>query len=290
MSSTEYLRSSISSDHLISQWKYPLMDNNTAKVAVVTGASSGIGREAAKILSSRGWRLALTARRKDRLDSLADEIVKAGGPSPLILPADISKPDEARAMVLSAAAHFGRLDVLVNNAGVLRMSPFMAMPVIEMREIFETNFWATIETVRAAVPIMEKQNGGHIVQVGSGVSRRGLPFMGAYAASKFALLGLTESLRLELAPKGITLSLVLPGGTDTEMPNTLDRSRLPPEYPQERSRVSAQRAAQAVVKAVEKKSTEIYVPWWIRPGTWLSATFPSLADRLIRRSYGKALK
>ncbi|MBL8024543.1 MAG: SDR family NAD(P)-dependent oxidoreductase [Elusimicrobia bacterium] len=267
------------------------MNNSTSKVALVTGASSGIGREAAKILSSRGWRLALTARRKDRLDSLAEEIAKAGGHSPLILPADISKPDEARALVLSAASYFGRLDVLVNNAGILRMALFMAMPVNEMREIFETNFWATIETVRAAVPIMEKQGAGHIVQVGSGVSRRGLPFMGAYAASKFALLGFTESLRLELKPKGISLSLVLPGGTDTEMPNTLDRSRLPPGYPQrESSRVSAHRAARAVVKAVEKKSIEIYVPWWIRPGTWISAIFPSLADRLIRRSYGKTLQ
>jgi NAD(P)-dependent dehydrogenase (short-subunit alcohol dehydrogenase family) len=173
---------------------------------------------------------------------------------PLILPADISQPDQARAVVLSTVAHFGRLDVLVNNAGILRMSPFMDMPVNEMREIFETNFWATIETVRAAIPVMEKQGGGHIVQVGSGVSRRGLPFMAAYAASKFALLGLTEGLRMELAPKGITMSLVLPGGTETEMPANLDRSRLPPTYPShERSRVSAHRAARAVVKAVENK-------------------------------------
>jgi NAD(P)-dependent dehydrogenase (short-subunit alcohol dehydrogenase family) len=198
------------------------------KVALITGASSGIGRETAILLAARGWSLAITARRKDRLDSLATSLVKKGDECPpLVLPADISQPDQARAVVLSAAAHFGRLDVLVNNAGILRMAPFMDMPVDEMREIFETNFWATIETVRAAVPVMEKQGGGHIVQVGSGVSRRGLPFMTAYAASKFALLGLTEGLRLELAPRRITLSLVLPGGTETEMPANLDRPDCP---------------------------------------------------------------
>lgn len=269
------------------------------RVALVTGASSGIGWETAKLLAALGWQLAITARRKDRLDTLAASLVKNGDIRPrggerplppLILPADISQPDQARAVVLSTVAHFGRLDVLVNNAGILRMAPFMAMPVDEMREIFETNFWATIETVRAAIPVMEKQGGGHIVQVGSGVSRRGLPFMAAYAASKFALLGLTEGLRMELRPKGITMSLVLPGGTETEMPANLDRSRLPPEYPShERSRVSAERAAQAVVKAVEKRNTEIYVPWWIRPGTWASAFFPALADRLIQRTYKKTL-
>ena len=261
------------------------------KVALITGASSGIGWETAKLLATRGWSLALTARRKPRLDTLAIELCAKGGERPpLVLPADIAQPDQARAVVLSTIAHFGRLDVLVNNAGILRMAPFMEMPVDEMREIFETNFWATIETVRAAIPVMEKQGGGHIVQVGSGVSRRGLPFMTAYAASKFALLGLTEGLRIELAPKGITMSLVLPGGTETEMPNTVDRRRLPAGYPERGGyRIPAIRAARAVVKAIEKKKTEIFVPWWTRPGVWVSALFPCFADRIIRRSYKQTL-
>ncbi|MBP9127809.1 MAG: SDR family oxidoreductase [Elusimicrobia bacterium] len=261
------------------------------KVVLITGASSGIGWETAKLLSARGWSLALTARRKPRLDTLANKHCRKGDECPpLVIEADISQPDQARGVVEKTFAHFGRLDVLVNNAGILRMAPFMAMPVSEMRELFETNFWATIETVRAAIPLMEKQGGGHIVQVGSGVSRRGLPFMAAYAASKFALLGLTEGLRLELKPKGITMSLVLPGGTETEMPANLDRSRLPSGYPRhERSRVSAERAARAVAKAAEGKQTEVYVPWWIRPGTWMSAVFPSITDRLVRRSYNKII-
>ena len=86
------------------------------------------------------------------------------------------------------------------------------------------------------------------------------------------------------------MSLVLPGGTDTEMPATLDRSRLPPEYPShERSRVSAERVARAVVKAIAGKHLEIHIPWWNRPGLWVSTVSPSLTDRLIRRSYGNSL-
>jgi hypothetical protein len=256
------------------------------KAALITGASSGIGRETALLLAEKGWDLALVARRKDRLEALALEIKKAGGSAPLVLSADISREDQAHAVVTEAAFHFGRLDVLVNNAGILRMAPFLSMPVQEMRDIFETNFWAIVESVRAAAPIMEKQGGGHIVQIGSGVSRRGLPFMGAYAAGKAALLVLTESLRVELAGRGISFSLVLPGGTDTEMPNNLDRGRLPPGYPERESyRVTARQAAKAVVKAVEKRGVEVYVPWWVRPGAWLSALWPSLADKIIQQGY-----
>ena len=258
----------------------------TAPVALITGASSGIGRETALQLAAKGWRLALPARREDRLKELADAIQAAGGPAPLVLPGDIAQPGAAAARVEKTAAHFGRLDVLINNAGILRMSNFLQMPLSEMRDVFETNFWATVETVRAAVPILERQGGGRVVQIGSGVSRRGLPFMGAYSASKFALLGLTESLRVELAAKGISFSLVLPGGTDTEMPANVDRSRLPPGYPhREGYRVSAARAARTVVKAVERGGAEYFVPWWVRPAAWVSALWPRFADFLVKKGY-----
>ncbi|HMX43075.1 MAG TPA: SDR family NAD(P)-dependent oxidoreductase, partial [Elusimicrobiota bacterium] len=111
----------------------------TAPVALITGASSGIGRETALQLAAKGWRLALTARREDRLKELAAAIQAAGGPAPLILPGDIAQPGAAAARVEKTAAHFGRLDVLINNAGILRMSNFLQMPLSEMRDVFETN-------------------------------------------------------------------------------------------------------------------------------------------------------
>lgn len=255
-------------------------------VALLTGASSGIGWESARLLARRGWRLGLAARREDRLQHLAELIQQDGGPAPRVFPTDVTRPEAVRRAVEATAQAFGRLDVLINNAGVLRMAFFKDMPVEEMHSVFDTNYWSVVHAVKAALPIFEKQGGGHVVNVGSGVSRRGLPFMAAYAASKFALLGLTESLRLETAAQGVTFSLVLPGGTDTEMPQMLDRSRLPVGYPQRAGyRVSAARAARAVVKAVESKNLEIHVPWWVRPGTWVSSLFPAWADRLIKKSY-----
>ncbi len=257
------------------------------KIALITGASSGIGWETALLLAARGWKLAVAARRQKRLEALAERLRKDHGTEILVLAHDVSRPEGAREMVVKAAAHFGRLDILVNNAGILRMAAFGGMPVEEMREIFETNFWGVVQTLRAALPIFEKQGGGHVVNVGSAVSRRALPFMAAYAASKFALGALTESLRVELAEKGVTLTSVFPGGVETEMPRNLDRSRLPENYPDHgSSRITAVRAAQAVVKAVEKRPVEIYVPWWLRPLAWASVMFPGLTDRLIRRSYG----
>jgi len=256
------------------------------KTVLITGASSGVGRETALGMAKRGWRTALVARRRDRLDVLSQEIKKMGAPVPLILDEDITAPGSPEKIVEKTLKTFGRLDALVNNAGILRMAPMTAMPVAEMREIFETNFWAPLALVRAVIPAFKNQGGGHVVQVGSGVSRRGLPLMAAYAASKFALLGFTESVRLELASHGITFSLVLPGGIDTEMPELVDRHRLPPGYPShEKSRVSARRAARAVEKAILGRGTEIFVPWWVRPGAWLSALCPSWADKIIRKSY-----
>jgi short-subunit dehydrogenase len=255
------------------------------KVVLLTGASSGIGRAAALLLAKEGYLLALVARRVALLESLAREIAEQHGVAPLVLPADVSNPGDVASVVKKTYDHFGRLDVLVNNAGILRMAPLELHKDDEMRQIFETNFWAVVNAIRAAAPVMNRRGGGHIINVGSGVSRRALPYMSVYSASKFALAGLTESVRLELRRQNIAFTLVYPGGTDTEMPQNVDRSRLPPDYPDHsRSRVSAERVARAVLKAVRRRPLEIYVPWWIRPTAALSVICPSLADFLIRKA------
>lgn len=253
------------------------------KTILITGASSGIGRAAALALAREGALLALAARRVALLENLAREIQGRYGQSPLVLPTDVSRPSDIASMVKKAYDHFGRLDVLINNAGVLFMEPFLTMPAEAMEKIMGTNFWSIVHAVRAAAPYMTRQGGGHIVNVGSGVSRRGLPYMAAYTATKFALAGLTESLRVELGPQNIRFTTVYPGGVDTEMPNNLDRSKLPVGYrDHSRSRISAERAARAVVKAVRKQPLEVYVPWWVRQTAWISVFFPRLADFLIK--------
>jgi len=255
-----------------------------SQVVLITGASSGIGWETARLLARKGHKLALAARREARLQELARTLKEESGADALVLKTDMSRPDDVRAAVVAAHKHFGRLDVLVNNAGALFMGPGLTLDEAEMRTLMDVNFWGPLHAVRAAAPLMAAAGVGHVVNVGSGVSRRGLPFMAAYTATKFALTGLTESLRLELGPQKISFTMVYPGGVDTEMPRNVSRARLPAGYPDHsRSRISAVRAARAVVKAVECRPLEVYVPWWVRPAAWISTVCPPLADFLIRR-------
>jgi NAD(P)-dependent dehydrogenase (short-subunit alcohol dehydrogenase family) len=263
--------------------------NTTNPVILITGASSGIGRAAAELFSARGARLILAARREDRLRDLARSLTERGGDA-LAVRADVTLPDDAERMVTAALERFGRIDVLINNTGILRMASWADMSVEEMRQIFETNFWGVVHATRAALPHLRRQGSGHVVNVGSGVSRRGLPFMAAYSASKFALAGWTESLRLEEASHGVTFTTVYPGGVDTEMPHSVDEGRLPAGYVRhEGARISAERAARALVKAVEKRPLEVYVPGWVRPTAWLATVWPSATDWILKKHYGDAL-
>ena len=258
----------------------------TSRVVLITGASAGIGAATARELARAGCRLALAARRKERLEELARELETRHNTDAFVQVVDVQQPDQVRAMVEAAVSHFGRLDVIINNAGVLRMAPLVKMTESDMADMMNTNFWPVIHAVRAAAPLMAGQGGGHIINVASGVSRRGLPYMAVYAATKWALAGLTESLRLELAPKNIRFTTVYPGAIDTDMPRHLDRSRLPASYPDHgRSRVTAERVAQAVARAVRTQPVEVYVPAWLRYAAWLCAICPALVDRVIGRHY-----
>ncbi|MCX7825740.1 MAG: SDR family NAD(P)-dependent oxidoreductase [Verrucomicrobiae bacterium] len=255
-------------------------------VVLITGASAGIGAATARALAPAGCRLALAARRKDRLEELASELRSRHGTETLTLVTDVQVLEQVRAMVEAAHRHFGRLDVLINNAGVLRMAPVLAMPASDMEALMNTNFWPVVHAVRAAAPLMAAQGGGHIINVGSGVSRRGLPYMAVYSATKFALAGLTEGLRIELARDNIRFTTVYPGVIDTDMPRNVDRSRLPEDYPDHTgSRIPVERVAQAIAKAVRTKPVEVYVPGWMRYALWFCAMCPALADKLIGRHY-----
>ncbi len=259
-------------------------------VVLITGASSGIGAELARQLAADGCRLALAARRADRLETLAEELRKESNADVLTHPTDVAQPSQVAFLVEKTRERFGRLDVLVNNAGVLLMQPFLDMSAGDMQYLLNVNLWGPIHAIRAAAPVMAEQGSGHIIQVGSGVSRRGLPFMAMYSATKFALAGLTEGLRLELKAKGIHFTTVYPGGVDTEMPASVDMSKLPPNYPRHAGmRISTARAARAIRKAIKCRPLEVYVPWWVRYASWLSVVCPPAADFLIRKSYKDSL-
>ena len=188
----------------------------SGKTALVTGASSGIGRSTALALAAAGAHVALVARRADRLDDLAAEI-KADGGQALARAADVTDEDDATRAVEDAVGHFGGLDILVNAAGMTQVGKVENANLTDWRYVFELNFWSGLYTSRAAIPAL-KAGGGDIVNVSSTAGRRpvGATF-GPYAASKFALTAFTESLRAEVTLAGIRVCIIEPGATATEI-------------------------------------------------------------------------
>ncbi|MBF6613362.1 MAG: SDR family NAD(P)-dependent oxidoreductase [Chloroflexi bacterium] len=186
------------------------------QVVVITGASSGIGRETALRLAGRGAKLVLSARREDSLDELVNEI-KAQGGAAISTPADVSLYQDVEVLVGEAVKTYGRIDTWVNNAGVLLVSEFEHADLEEARRVFDVNFWGEYYGCKAVLPVMKEQGGGTIINVTSVTGKRGLPLMSVYSASKAALNVFTETLRTELMGSNIEVCLVLPATIDTPL-------------------------------------------------------------------------
>lgn len=189
----------------------------SGRKALVTGASSGIGRGAALALAAAGAQVALVARRAGRLADLAAQI-EAGGGKALVRPADVTSEPEAAQAVEDAAAHFGGLDILVNAAGMTQTGKVENGDLDDWRYVFQLNFWASLYTARAAIPALKAGGGGDIVNISSTAGRRAVgATFGPYAASKFALTAFNESLRAEVTLAGVRVSIIEPGATATEI-------------------------------------------------------------------------
>jgi NADP-dependent 3-hydroxy acid dehydrogenase YdfG len=197
--------------------------NDDAPVALVTGASSGIGAASVRRLVGRGYRVAAVARRADRLAALAAEFDGAVLP----LAADVTDAEQARAVVTRTVAELGGLAALVNNAGIMLLGPFDASPPGDWRQMFELNVLAMMTLSQEAIPHLREAADGaraiaDIVNVGSVAGRVARPNFAAYNASKWAVTAFSEALRQELAPDGIRVSVVQPGAVDTELLSHVD--------------------------------------------------------------------
>lgn len=189
------------------------------KTIIITGASSGIGAAAARLLAREGARLVLGARRKPELEQLVQQITDAGGQA-ICLPGDVTDPAYAPALVELAEAEFGGLDGAFNNAGALgTLSPVPEMTRENWQSVLDTNLTAGFLAARAQIPALRARGGGAMVFTGSfvGVSNGGMPGMAAYAAAKAGLVGLIRSMAAEHAAEGIRINGILPGGTLTAM-------------------------------------------------------------------------
>lgn len=185
------------------------------KVILITGASMGIGEATARKLAKMGAKLVLAARSIDKLDHLAKEL-SGRGAEVLAVPTDLREPASIQRMVAAAMDRFGRVDVLINNAGQSIAGAVSDVNLAELRLIYELNIFAVIEAIQAVTPVMRRQGGGVIVNISSMTSRMTLPGLAGYASTKAALNLLTETARAELAPDNIRVLLMLPRTTATD--------------------------------------------------------------------------
>ncbi|OEY71411.1 SDR family oxidoreductase [Salegentibacter salarius] len=191
------------------------------KTIIITGASSGIGEATAKKLSQEGANVVLSARREDRLNSLKDEIVKNGGMA-LVVPADVTKKEDFKKVVSSTLEEFGRIDGIINNAGLMPLSYVKNLHTDEWDKMIDVNIKGVTNGVSAVLPTMMEQKSGNIVNISSSAAHKYYPGGAVYCATKAAVKMFTEGLRAELAPHyGINVTSIDPGFVSTELTDTI---------------------------------------------------------------------
>jgi NADP-dependent 3-hydroxy acid dehydrogenase YdfG len=200
--------------------QHPLSD----KVVVITGASSGIGEAIARRLGDAGARLVLGARRTDRLEAVARDIVARGG-SAVAVPADVTRREDVEKLVAEAQRRYDRLDVLVNNAGVMALSLLRQGKVDEWERMLDVNLRGVLYGIAAALPLFDARGFGHVINVSSVADRQVFPSSAIYSATKFAVRALSEGLRLESGPN-LRVTLIAPGATESELANGISDPEL----------------------------------------------------------------
>ena len=197
------------------------MSNNIeGKVVVITGASSGLGEAAARLLSAQGATVVLGARRSDRLQSLADELSGSGGKA-LAVATDVTHRNQVKRLVDAAAQKFGRVDVMINNAGIMPRAPLERLTIDDWDRTIDVNIKGVLYGIAAALPHMKKQKSGHMIFVSSVAGHKIGPDFAVYAATKHAVRALAEGFRQEVKPYNIRTTIISPGAVATELPDSV---------------------------------------------------------------------
>jgi uncharacterized protein len=260
--------------------RWPLRGFFQGRTMLVTGASSGIGHDVALVLAGLGVKSALLARRRVLLDDLAAAIRDQGGDA-VVFTGDISRREEVRGAVAHVLNEFGHIDILINSAGILEPGSVETMDPQSFQRMLDVNVFGTLHAIQAVLPSMRQAGSGNIVNIGSLAGRRGVPPLGGYSATKFALVGLTEALRVELFGTGVRIALVMPGVVDTPMIRGDGQLERNGRFPEMIPAMPVRWVTWAVVAALMLGLTEVDVPPGAAVAEKLAALVPGVTDAAI---------
>jgi short-subunit dehydrogenase len=258
------------------------------KTVLITGGSRGLGLVLARELAADGARLALCAREEADLEQARDELVGKGA-EVLAMPCDVTDQGQVRELVRSTHAHFGAIDVLINNAGTIQVGPLEVMTLGDYESAMRTHFWAPLYTTLAVLPEMRRRHQGRIVNITSIGGKISVPHLVPYSASKFALVGFSEGLRAELAKDGIWVTTVCPGLMRTGSPVRAEfKGRHREEYvwfsisdALPFFSIGAERAARQILAACRRGEAEIVLSLSAKVAVWFHGLFPGLTADVL---------
>lgn len=251
------------------------------QVVVITGASNGIGKQLAIDLAGRGATVVGCGRSIPRLKEVL-KIVRQTSPASAMMACDVSDAEQVRGLCEKILSDFGRVDILINNAGIGMRKPFAETDLAVIEEILRVNYLGAVYCTHALLPSMIARKSGHIVNISSVSGKIGTLNMAAYCASKFAMNGWSESLYHELTPLGIEVSLVCPGPVPTEFSRNFRDSQ--PKSPPSLF-VSTAKVSEAIVKVIENNTAELVLPRSLALICWIKRLLPGLFRRLAQRRF-----
>lgn len=258
------------------------------KVAIITGASSGIGLAAAKEFAAQGSFLALAARNKEKLDSIVAQLDAEYGKTDdgkekfIAVATDVTKEEDCRNLVEKCASHFGKIDILVNNAGISMRAMFKDLDLSVIKSLMDVNFWGTVFCTKYALPWLLKSKGS-VVGVISIAGFKGLPARTGYSASKFAIYGFLDTLRVEHLHDGLHVMIFAPGFTSSNIRNValVADGTWQGETPRDEEKMmSAEAVAKRLAKGIKKRKSQIILTPIGKLTVFLNKFFPRLVDRL----------